>query len=573
MIEYGKRFAFRRGCAVKRNMEQKGTLGWLWRATPGSRLGVIGLLAIQVVLNGCVVAYSLIFRDLVDRAVAGDRNGFLLSMGCLGAMTLFQIVLRACFRALDEHTKAVTENSLKQRLFRTLLGRDYAAVTAVHTGEWMNRLTSDTMVVANGVTQILPHLSGLLVRLVGAVTAIVLLEPTFGLLLAPAGLAVIAVTRLLRPWLKKMHTRIQEADGSLRVLLQERLDNLLITRAYSQQEQAASQAGQRMEVHKDARMKRIAVSNIANTGFGAAIHVLYLLGAFVCGNGILEGTITFGTMTAVLELVSQLQAPLSGISGYLSQWHGMMASAERLMEPEHYRSDDEMADTDACLDYYQQDFTAIRVEDLCFSYETEDRQVVMKDLNLRVRKGEFVALAGHSGCGKSTLLKLLLRLYRPDSGEIFLEGNGQIRPLTPADRGLFAYVPQGNQLMSGTIRQILTFYRDAEADQEDRLWNALEVACAREFVEELPQGLDTELGEHGAGLSEGQIQRLAVARAIFSRRPVLLLDESTSALDEATEKQLLDNLRTMTDRTVLVVTHRPRALEICHRVLRLDNDA
>ena len=557
---------------MKQVYRHTGTLGWLWKAIAKSRLGIAGLLMIQMVLNGCVVVYALLFRDLVDRAIAGDRDGFFLSVGALVGMTAFQILLRACFRTLDEHTKAVAENSLKHRLFRTLLGRDYAAVTAVHTGEWMNRLTSDTTVVSNGVTQILPHLGGLVVRLVGAVAAIVLLEPTFGFLLVPGGLAVIGVTRLLRPWLKKMHIRIQESDGSLRVLLQERLDNLLITRAYSQQEAAAEQAAQRMDIHKDARMKRIAVSNIANVGFGAAINGLYLIGAFVCGNGILEGTLTFGTMTAVLELVSQLRAPLSGISGYLSQWHGMIASAERLMEPEGCRSDDAVADTAACLAYYQQEFSNLRVENLCFAYETEDRQVVMKDLNLQVRKGEFVALAGHSGCGKSTLLKLLLCLYRPDSGEIFLEGKDETRPLTPADRGLFAYVPQGNQLMSGTIRQILTFYREAEAEDEDRLWNALEVACARDFVEELTHGLDTELGEHGAGLSEGQLQRLAVARAIFSRRPILLLDESTSALDEATEKRLLDNLRTMTDRTVLVVTHRPRAMEICHRVLRLDGD-
>ena len=157
---------------MKQVYRHTGTLGWLWEAIAKSRLGIAGLLMIQMVLNGCVVVYALLFRDLVDRAIAGDRDGFFLSVGALVGMTAFQILLRACFRTLDEHTKAVAENSLKHRLFRTLLGRDYAAVTAVHTGEWMNRLTSDTTVVSNGVTQILPHLGGLVVRLVGAVAAV-----------------------------------------------------------------------------------------------------------------------------------------------------------------------------------------------------------------------------------------------------------------------------------------------------------------------------------------------------------------------------------------------------------------
>jgi ATP-binding cassette subfamily B protein len=187
---------------------------------------------------------------------------------------------------------------------------------------------------------------------------------------------------------------------------------------------------------------------------------------------------------------------------------------------------------------------------------------------VEVRKGEFLALAGPSGCGKSTLLKLLLCLYAPDSGELVMDTHGKSRPLTAADRGLFAYVPQGNRLMSGTVRQALTF-DDAEAmTREEKMWQALDTACAREFVAELPQGLDTVLGEQGAGLSEGQLQRLAVARAIFSGRPILLLDEATSALDGDAERRLLDNLRTMTDRTVVIVTHRPRALEVCDRVIR-----
>ena len=191
---------------------------------------------------------------------------------------------------------------------------------------------------------------------------------------------------------------------------------------------------------------------------------------------------------------------------------------------------------------------------------------------MQLQKGEFVAVMGSSGCGKSTLLKLLMGLYAPDGGSIWVQEKDPAgsRRLGMEDSGLFAYVPQGNQLMSGTIRQILAFDDPEKMKQEQQLWNALKIACADRFVSQLPLGLDAPLGEHGSGLSEGQIQRLALARAVFSRRPVLLLDEATSSLDEETERNLLDNLRTMTDRTVLLVTHRPRACGICDRVVRLE---
>ena len=181
-----------------------------------------------------------------------------------------------------------------------------------------------------------------------------------------------------------------------------------------------------------------------------------------------------------------------------------------------------------------------------------------------IRKGEYVAFCGPSGCGKSTVLKLLMCMYDLDEGERYVAGKGGEVSLTRGWRGLFSYVPQGNQLMSGTIREVVTFGDEA---QEERIWQALRISCADSFIRELPEGLDTQLGERGAGLSEGQMQRIAIARAVFSDRPILLLDEATSALDEATEAAVLDNLRAMTDKTVIIVTHRPKALEITDKII------
>ena len=200
----------------------------------------------------------------------------------------------------------------------------------------------------------------------------------------------------------------------------------------------------------------------------------------------------------------------------------------------------------------------------------EGMPIVLQNINLRIVKGEYVAFTGQSGCGKSTLLKLLLCLYPLDAGSQYLEKiDGSRLPLTSAYRSLFAYVPQGNQLMSGTIREIVAFHDVRKMQNEEFLWKSLSIACAEEFVRELPEGLNTRLGERGVGLSEGQMQRIAIARAVCSGNPILMLDESTSALDEATERQLLQNLRSMTDKTVLIVTHRPAVLAICDRQVEM----
>ena len=195
--------------------------------------------------------------------------------------------------------------------------------------------------------------------------------------------------------------------------------------------------------------------------------------------------------------------------------------------------------------------------------------VVLEKLSLRIRKGEYVAFTGHSGSGKSTVLKLLMSIYPLDSGSRYLASREGRQELDASWRGLFAYVPQGNHLVSGSIREVVAFGDEEAMRREDELWRALRIACAEDFVAALDKGLDSPLGEGGSGLSEGQMQRVAIARAIFSGRPILLLDEATSSLDAETEKRLLENLRAMTDQTVVIVTHRPAALAICDKRIEL----
>ena len=558
---------------------KNGTLRWLWDVPGKKKLNILVLTLIQALHGASGVLYALFLREIVDAATVHDANSFWRYLAFLIVLVIVQLALRAVIRWLTELSKSTLENIFKGRLTDTLLNRDFLRVCAVHSGEWLNRLTNDTKVVADAYVDILPGLAGMVVKLVSALVMILVLEPRFAAILIPGGAVLVLFTWLFRRKLKTLHKRIQEADGRLRVFFQERIGSLMMIRSFAAEEQTQRETERKMGEHQDARMRRNRFSNLANIGFGAAMSGMYLLGVGWCGYGILMGTISFGTLTAITQLITQIQTPFANITGYLPRYYAMLASAERLMEAEAFDSDDVTAKPmDEVTAFYESELQSLGLKDVSFTYypasedmgalSKDEMPVVLHGLSLEIQKGETVAFTGHSGCGKSTALKLLMCVYQPDSGwRYYTEQNSIEHDLTSAYRRLFAYVPQGNYLMSGTIREVVSFAAPEAVCDTQRLATALRIACAEEFVSELDDGVDTLLGERGTGLSEGQMQRLAIARAIFSDSPILLLDEATSALDAEAEKRLLENLRSITDKTVVIVTHRPAALTICDRVL------
>ena len=535
------------------------TVRWLWHVTGKKKGYILALTLIQGAAGLIGVVYALLLRAIVDSAVSKDPAAFWHNVLLMIGLVLIQLAVSAILRGLYELARADMENCLKQRLMDNILYKEYAPVSAVHTAEWLNRLTSDTAVVAGGAVEILPGLAGTVIRLISALVMIIVLDRWFAYILIPGGIMLIVLTYAFRGVLKRLHKNIQETDGALRIYLQERISSLMVIKAFTAEAQTGEGAAKRMTAHKAARLRRNRFSNTANIGFGAAMQGMYLIGVVYCAHGIMTGRVTYGTLTAVMQLIGQVQGPFANISGYLPRWYAMTASAERLMEAEGFADDvTPMAKKEARACYER--MTTLGFRDVSFRYPAEDSPVVLDRLNLEIHRGETVAFTGHSGCGKSTVLKLLMCMYPPDSGERYLSTSQGREALTAAHRRLFAYVPQGNALMNGTIREAVCFAEEAD---DERLKYALTVACADEFVDDT----EAELGERGSGLSEGQMQRLAVARAIYADAPVLLLDESTSALDDGTEKRLLENLRNMTDKTVVIVTHRKAALSICDRVL------
>lgn len=563
---------------MRQNTNPRPVLLWMGAVAGNAKLYIGALLAVQVSLGLTGVFYAIFLRELVNAAVDKDPDGFFSAAAAFAALVLGQLGLRAVGRFLEEFTRAELENRFKDRLFWTLLSADYAAVTGVHSGEWMNRLTSDTVVAADGLSQILPGVAGMTVKMAGALTAILWLEPRFLSILLPGGLLLLMFTYAFRKVLKRLHKKIQEADGKLRVFLSERLESLMIVRTFAKEVRTAEQAQRLMEEHRTARMRRSHFSNLCNIGFGAAMNGAYVLGAAFCGYGILKGTMSYGNLMAVLQLIGQVQTPFANITGFLPKYYAMLASGERLMEAEGFAEDNSGTMSESQMqDFYREHFQGLGLRGAGFTYrppagpDRDDARmpVVLRGVDLEIGRGEYAAFTGPSGCGKSTVLKLLMCLYPLDGGERYLLTDTGDIPLTPEFRGLFAYVPQGNQLLSGTIREIIAFGDQEKMRQEEKLERALVIACADGFVRELEDGLDTLLGERGTGLSEGQMQRLAIARAVFSDHPVLLLDEATSSLDEETEGRLLDNLRAMTDKTVVIITHRPAVLKICDKRIDL----
>ena len=554
-------------------MKSASVLKWISRVIGKNKIWIVMLTLVQMLQGALGVGFALALRKVVDSAVAKDLQNMTNDIVVLCIVVFVLISLITLHKYLDEKTRAILEKTFRCSSFAQLLHRSYANVADSHSGEWMNRLTSDTAVIINASIQIIPGLSGTAVRLGGALIMLLSLVPQLVAIILPAGLVLALFSLAFRNKLKVFHHKIQSADGNVRSFMQERINSLIVVKSFTQEEQTAKQAELYSNELVKARMRRIHFANICTTAMHLAMRGAYLLGVIICAKNIANDAMSYGTMIAVLQLINQVESPFAQISSYLPQYYAMIASAERLMEIENIAKDYdcEIIDKKEIEEYYKNDFLAVGLHDASFSYVEmgNGKTHVLNKKSVEIKKGEYVAFVGESGCGKSTAMKLMMSLYPLNSGEKYLLNKDNSRQeLSAGWRGLFSYVPQGNYLVSGTIRQVLSFGDKKLIGDEEKIYSALKIACAEEFVRELPDGLDTILGEQGSGLSEGQIQRLAIARAILSGRPILMLDEATSSLDSETEEKLLVNLRTMTDKTVILITHRPAALSICDKTIQ-----
>lgn len=547
----------------------RGALSWVTARLKGHIPVLVLLSLMMAAVSVLSVSMALFMRSAIDSAVAGNSRDMIRSLICMAAVTVTALGLRFGAKLLQARLAFKMEMTLRRRMMESILTRDYSGVSAYHSGDLMNRLTNDISVVQAGASGIMPRLFELAARLVFAFAILVSFSWFFAALTAAALLVIVFVSLVIRPKLKRLHRLTQEAEGSTRSFMQETIGNQLVIRVFEAEERMLRRLDSLQGRSFEAAMRRRRLSVFAGEGMNLAF-TLGFLAALLWGTlsiaGVFgaEGVITYGTLAAVLQLVSQVQTPVANLSGLVPQFFSMTASAERLIAVEAIGEEDRSGRAIPA-----EEFEGVRVENMSFSYgEGEGEVPVFVNASAELRRGEFAAVTGISGIGKSTLMKLMLGVYRPNEGGISIVSKEGRVPASAAARGLFAYVPQGNLLLSGTVRENIAFFNTRASDAE--IMRAARTACADGFIESLPEGLDTRIGEHGLGLSEGQAQRISIARALLRGAPVLLLDEATSALDADTEARLLQNLRGSGVETVLIITHKEAALAVCDKKITIE---
>lgn len=510
------------------------------------------------------VLFALGTKSVIDAAVAGNRDGFLYACALQLAIisgTVICIVLNRYFR---ERLMNDLDRDWKHSLMHGLLDGEYAQVSVFHSGELVNRLNNDVRILNEGIVLAIPELVAMVTRLVTAVMVLVAVQPVFTLLLALGGVLVVLGTGFARRWLKNINKQVSQSEGRVLSFLQESLERLLVVQAMDLSREVERRSDGLLEERYDIQRKKRKISLLSNSLVSAAFYVAGFVALVWCAFNLLYGQMTFGTLTAVTQLVSQLQAPFVNLSGFIPRYAAMIAAAERLIELEQIDHYPVVQEVDwqgryVCME-------TIGAENVCFGYDEDE---VLHNVMFSLPKGAFAAITGASGIGKSTLLKLLLGVFRPNSGVLYVQCDGERVPLSRNTRGLFAYVPQGNFLFSGTLRDNILISNPEAGEEEIR--QAIHISAMDQFLPQLPDGLDTVIGENGQGLSEGQVQRLAIARALLSGAPILLLDEATSSLDAETERVVLERIAQLPERTCIAVTHRPAAMELADWKLEVAN--
>ena len=519
---------------------------------------LISVLGVAVTLLSLGV--PLVTRALVDCATAPEKNirDLWIHGALLVGITAVTRLVSIYVSSLRVRTSARLQLELQQMVTSSLFGKDYASLKPYHSGELVNRIFSDVSVVKGGVMGLLPSVLQTAVSMIGASAILISMDWRFLPLLIAVGLDSTVLTILFRNPMKKRHKRIQEAEDALHASTQESLENIRVVKASVSEERALQQMNVRREHLADEQLRNGRLSILMNQGMGLLFElswlVCYLWGCFK----IFHNTFTYGSLAALIQLVGRIQGPIANAVDIASQAYAVTSSAERLMEV--IDLPDEIQGTTLHT------FDEIRLEHVSFQY-ADGAEEVLLDACARIHSGDFVALTGQSGGGKTSLFQLLLAIYRPTSGQVLFVSGDQTVPACRGTRPLFAYVPQGNTLFSGTLRDNLAMFTDGVTDEQLR--RAVEAVCLEDLVRDI--GLEARLGERGVGLSEGQAQRVAIARALLSDAPILLLDEATSALDEATEARLLNNISALRGKTVIIVTHRRAALAICNKRFHIEN--
>ncbi|MBP5694117.1 MAG: ABC transporter ATP-binding protein [Bacilli bacterium] len=547
-------------------MKNKATLKFINDNIKGKKITILILSLTQILLGVLTVGFSFMLRYIIDSIEKSDNEKFVIYVIILSIIALFLIIFQIFYRLYFEYSAVEIENKLKDNLYKTILGKEYQEIKKMHEEEWIHRLTSDTNIIASSILSILPSLCRMVVQLALALAAIIYLFPIFGLSLIPFIVFILLITYLMRKRLKALHHNMQEKDARVKVFFSESLQGLSIIHSFVKEDIFTKREVKATEEYKKARLKRNYVSALFSVSYVAVYYAAYVLGIFFAGNAILEGTMTTALLTALVALLTQLTGPLGNLTAIIPRYYSLIASGERLRIEASgevkYLNEKEIEE------YYATQFKGIEIKNLSYSYLDKygNKVEALKNFNLEINKGDKILIKGHSGSGKSTLFKILLSLISPDSGSIVLKDDGEAE-LSKTHEKLFAYVPQDNLLMEGTIEEVITLFD--ECVDVKRLQKAIKISNSEEFINELALKEKTYLNEKGSGLSLGQMERIAIARAIYSDAPILLLDECSASLDAKNEEIVMSNILDLGNKTVVLISHHDFNVPLFNKVIDL----
>ena len=546
---------------------------WLWRVLQGNRLQAILNATIGLLGVGLGLSSVWAMQRAIDIASGALDGSLYIAVGVMAALILGEFAVGISRVWVRNILGVKAQNCMQQRVLARLLRSEWRGREAMHSGDIINRLEQDVKTVVTFLTETLPSTVSTVAMFVGAFVYLLQMDTWLAITTVAILPIFILVSRIYIAYMRRYNRKVRDTDSLIQSLLTETMQHRMLVKTMEADEQMLHRLDNTQQTLRQWVRKRTAFSVASNfflnLGFSIGFLIAFLWGAL----RLYAGTLTFGGMTAFLQLVNRIQGPARDLAKLVPAFVSVFTAAERLMElediPEEQQGEPCMISAPC----------GIRFEQVTFNYGAPGQQPALKDFTIDFKPGTCTAVMGETGTGKTTLIRLLLALVKPQEGEISIYSNetSNTSPtsstsqtsfsfLSPLHRCNFVYVPQGNTLLSGTLRENLQLGNPQATDQQ--MQEALRMACA-DFVEELADGLDTYFSEQGGGLSEGQAQRIAIARALLRPGSIMLLDEATSALDAETEKKVLENILSNHRRTVIFVTHRPAVVDYCDQVITI----
>ena len=536
-------------------------LRWLWNAWRGNQLQAVLNASIGLLSVGVSLGHVWAMKRAIDVASGTVEGNLYWAVGVMAVLILLDFALNIAGTWVRNILGIKAQNRMQQRMLDRLLRAEWKGRNHHHSADILNRLEFDVNNVVNFLTETLPSTLSVLAMFIGAFLYLFSMDKVLAVIVIGIFPMFLAVSKIYVGQMRHLTRQVRDSDSKVQSVLQETIQHRMLIKTLESDSAMVERLGNTQSElrHRVVRRTKFSVfSNmVVNFGFAFGYLVAFLWAAIRMS----AHTLSFGGMTAFLQLVNRIQGPARNLTKLVPAFVSVFTAAERLMELE----EDPLEEQGTPI--YIKAPCGIRLQNVGYAYEDGGGDKVIDGLSFDFKPGSCTAILGETGAGKTTLVRMILALVQPQDGKIEIYHGSTHQALSPLHRCNFVYVPQGNTLMSGTIRENLRLGKLDATDEE--MLHALHVSCA-DFVNDLPDGLNTICSEQGGGLSEGQAQRIAIARSLLRDRSVMLFDEATSALDPDTERQLLNNILSAHDKTIIFITHRPAVIDYCDQTLKLE---